>query len=112
MQLYWKVRVSQKHIELTFNSGRDYYYLKDNIYIWMSMARYQCRDFQVVVLSIFKDEDIKDKSLSWKWRNSTKKITNFTYCNYAIAIWYYTLFYKQQFYEQSDAEIGKKSSKY
>ena len=32
----------------------------------MPMPRCQCRDFQQTVLSIFKDEDVKDKSLSWK----------------------------------------------
>ena len=40
-----------------------------------------------------------------------KKINNLTYNNYAIAIWYYILFYKQYFYKQSQAETGKKSSK-
>ena len=65
----------------------------------------------MAVLSIFEDKDIKDKSLSWKWINSTKEINNFTYCNYVIAIWYYTLFYKQHVYKQSQAEIGKKKSK-
>ena len=30
------------------------------------MTRCQCGDYQVVVLSIFKDEDIKDKSLNVK----------------------------------------------
>ena len=53
-----KWSVWQKHIELTFN-----------IYIWMPMPRRKHRDLQVVVLIIFKDKDIKDKSLSWKWTN-------------------------------------------
>ena len=75
-------------MEITFNSRGDYNYVKDDIYIWMSMPGYQCQDFQVVVLSIFKDNDIKDKSLSWKQTNSTKEINNFRYCNYVIAIWY------------------------
>ena len=77
----------------------------------MPMPRCKYWDFQVVVLSIFKDKDIKDKSLSWKWTNSKNEINNFRYCNYAIAIWYFTLFYKQHFYKQSQAEIGKKSRK-
>ena len=77
----------------------------------MPMPGCQCRDIQVVVLSIFKDKNIKDKSLSWKWTNSRKQINSFTFCNYDIAMWYYTLFYKQHFYKQSLAEIGKKSSK-
>ena len=69
----------------------------------MPIPRCQCWDFQVAVLSIFQDKDIKDKSLSWKWTNSTKEIINFTYCNFAIAIWCYTLFYKQPIYQQSQA---------
>ena len=87
MQLYWKGSVWQKHVELTFNSKGVYYYLKDNIYIWLPMPRCQCLHFQVAVWSIFKDKDIKNKSLSSKWINSTKEINNFTYCSYAVAIW-------------------------
>ena len=52
--------------------------LKD-IYIWMLMPRRQYQDFQVAVLRICKDKDIKDKSSSWKWINSTKEINNFSY---------------------------------
>ena len=53
-------------MEITFNSRGDYNYVKEGIYIWMPMPGYLCQDFQVAVLSIFKDNDIKDKSLSWK----------------------------------------------
>ena len=54
----WEGSVRQKYIELTFNFRGDYYYPKDNIYIWMPMTRWQCRDLQVVVLSIFEDKHI------------------------------------------------------
>ena len=94
LKLYLKGSVWQKHIKLTFfNSRGNYYHPKDNIYVWMPMLRCQCQDFQVAVLSIFKDKDINGKSLSWKWTNSTKEINSFTYCNYSIAIWYYALFF-------------------
>ena len=111
LPLYWKGNVWQKHIELTFNYSGDYYYPKDNIYIWMSMPRCQCRDFQMVILRIYKDKYFKDKLLSRKWTNSTKETNNFTYCNYAIAVWYHTCFYKQHFYKQIQTEFGRKSSK-
>ena len=69
--------VLQKHIEITFNSKGDYYYLKKNIYIWMQMPTCQWQDSQGKVLSIFKDKYIKDKSLSGKWMHSKKKYTPF-----------------------------------
>ena len=38
------------------------------------MPRYQCRGFQVVLLSIFKHKDIKDKSFYLEnEQNQTKK---------------------------------------
>ena len=76
----------------------------------MPIPRCQCRDFQVL-LGIFKNKDIKDNSLSWKWINSTTKIKNLTYCNCAFAIWHYTLFYKQHFHKQSQAKTKKNPGK-
>ena len=62
-----------KNIELTFNSKGGYHYLKDHIYTWMPIPRFQCRDFQLAFLSVFNDKDIKDFYLKNEWIQKKKK---------------------------------------
>ena len=74
----WHLSNYRVYIYSETSTWHDNVSLKD-IYIWMLMPRRQHQDFQVAVLRICKDKNVKDKSSSWKWINSTKEINNFPY---------------------------------
>ena len=83
-----------KHVEPIFNSKADFYYLKVNVYIWMSMQMPKLMlipTWQMVILSIFRQTlkiNLYFKMIKSKERNKPLTLNN----NYAISTWYHTNF--------------------